>query len=254
MKGLLFRELYLGRKFYISTLALQMVVTGLAFLVLLSMKIGNLVNLDDSIDTEFFHGMIQALFVVALPVIYFAIVGDNGVHISDITSKYDLFAVTLPVSALQKTAVKYIIKGSLTLYALGASMLSAWGYTLMTGIAFDRKIYLFILAVALLALIINTYQDPMILLCKSQKAISMTKGSIGLLLMGCYFGFGMYMISEMQRYQNLYPDDGLKFIDDMLEKAMNFVNNFAVFAPFLMIAFFAASFGLSYLAIRRREK
>ncbi|MDE5737645.1 MAG: hypothetical protein K2H93_04695 [Oscillospiraceae bacterium] len=255
MKGLLFRELYLGRKFYLSTFIVQFITTGLAFLVLLSMKIGNLANLDDSIiDMEFFNGMIKALFIVALPVIYFCITGENGVHISDIKSRYYLFYDTLPVSAFQKTMIKYIIKFSLFVYALGMSMLSAWGYTVMNGIAFDRNIYLMVLAVALLALMINTYQDPLILLCKSQKAITKISGSVFVILALCYFGFAFYMMSEIQKYQQLYPDDEMKFLDDMLEKLNSLVDNFAIYVPFLMIAFFVISFVCSYFAIKRREK
>ena len=102
--SLIFRELKLGRKAYIGSFILIIVF---ALLMLLSMFVsgGQYVKNGESMD----------VFAICLSYMFAAltagcIAGDNGVLKSDMASGWRTYSFALPVTALEKTVAKYIVK------------------------------------------------------------------------------------------------------------------------------------------------
>ena len=98
MKGLLFREFYLGRKYYGLSLLIFFLVAALSILVRLSMLYG---NLSLSSEESFLHIDDTAKNILtALPciVIFITLCTDAGVVFSDFNSGWLRFCSTTPLS------------------------------------------------------------------------------------------------------------------------------------------------------------
>lgn len=102
--SLIFRELKLGRKAYIGSFVLIIIF---ALLMLLSMLV--------SCSQYVKNGESMDVFAICLSYMFAAltagcIAGDNGVLKSDMASGWRTYSFALPVTALEKTVAKYIVK------------------------------------------------------------------------------------------------------------------------------------------------
>lgn len=258
-KSLLYRELYLSRKFYISGIAGQVGVTLLAYLVRLSMQIGNLSHMAAE-ELSNVDVLTLILFVLFLPIVYYITIGDNGVHISDVQSKFQLFNYTLPVTPLQQTTVKYIIKlccfGIASLFSCGAVLLLKATENAATGIgdltADDVTPVVFVVAIA--AVLLDTYKTPLILRCRTMKECTRVSAFAMLPVMIVYLGVGFLMVTWMNAYMAEHPDDVSGFVNMLEEKALAFSAYLPPLTPVIILVLYGIGFFLSYLVIKRREK
>ena len=257
MRGLLYRELYISRKNYIGNIVAQLAATVLVLLVRLSLRCGNLANIE---SVEEVNEITFFMFSYMLPFVYFFLLFDKSVHISDIQSHYQLLSYTLPVTPLKQAAAKYIIKTVLFLYGLALSILNVFlvekimpppenAMDMGNGAILNMYAPVFLIAMAML--LVDTYQTPLMLCCRKNQTIH-AAGSlfvippILLLLIVSWF-MGAYI-------KNHSPEDMLTLLDSMVDKVTHAINILPAVSPLIFVVLLAAGFGLSSLAMKRREK
>lgn len=258
-KSLLYREFYISRKFYLGNLAGQILVTVLAYLVRLSMQIGNISHLpaDDlsGVDT-----VTLILFIVFLPLLYYITIGDNGVHLSDVQSKYQMFSYTLPIKPIQQTTVKYIMKiicfAIASLFSFAAVMLLKATENAATGsgdfAVDDLTSIVFVVAIAMVFL--DTYKTPLLLHCRTLKECRKINVVAVIPLFLAYMIGGFSMITWINAYMAEHPDDMDGFLLILEEKALTFTEVIPPLTPVIILVLYVIGFFLSYLVIKRREK
>lgn len=111
-KSLVYREMVISKKFYMSTLGVFLLFTALCWLVRLSLEFGNMAKLAEGEDgiwdmfdkITFFMSVYFTSFIAGI------LNSENGVVMSDIRSKWKMYSHALPVTPLQGLTAKYIIK------------------------------------------------------------------------------------------------------------------------------------------------
>lgn len=111
-KSLVYREMVISKKFYMSTLGVFLLFAAMCWLVRLSLEFGNMAKTAEGEYAvwEMFDKLTFFMSVYFTSLIAGVVNNDNGVIISDIRSKWKTYSHALPVTPLQKLTAKYIIK------------------------------------------------------------------------------------------------------------------------------------------------
>lgn len=255
-KGLIYRELQLSKKTYITSIALFLGFTLLGFLVRLSMSYGNLAKLDadtfKSIDLYSYY--VFSLLPAVL--ILFSCIGDGGVIVSDYRSRWNLFSYTLPVSEKKQAGIKYLIKACSMLLALVLALANAAIIGLISDRGLSFSMVKYILIIMLVAVVLSSITTPMLLKYKSTNAVIFR--IVGLFV-AAYLIIAMLMMSFINSFRINHPDiSGLNFddvfVDELLEKVNKIKVPFLTAAPFVITAIILISFWLTVRRLKRREK
>lgn len=136
MKHLLYKEFYLGRKYYITSLLLFLIVSLMGILIRISMKCGNLANL----SAETFNSLDSATFTVFtyLPsvILFISSCTDGGVIFSDYNTKWAIFCYTAPISEKKTVGIKFIAK----IIILTAALILGVTNAIIIGMVADKPI------------------------------------------------------------------------------------------------------------------
>lgn len=259
MCGLLYRELFVGKKSYLGGVIGQLAVTAMALLVRLSLRCGNLAHIQDVEDV---NEVTFILFSYLLPFVYFYPMMDMSVHVSDLRSRYQLFHYTLPVTAVQRAAAKYIVKTVLFLYALGLSLLNVFLFDYIAPITEGTmenigqlsdgtvlNMYVPILLIAVGVLAVDLYMTPLLLSCRKEQQVKMADmlRSLPVVL--------LVMIAVKVVSDASQSEEAMESLFAMIDRCMLMINNMLPSAaPLIFAVLLAAGFGLSTLAVKRREK
>ncbi len=124
MKGLFFRELYLGRKSYISITAIAFIMMLMGILIRLSMRIGNLAKLDPEAFAET-DNVTSFLSVLTSVICFMLCFGSIDVAAIDFKSKWMPFQYSSPVKEEKLVLVKYLTLVFTAIAALIPSLINA---------------------------------------------------------------------------------------------------------------------------------
>lgn len=244
MKGLIFRELYLGRKRYATILAIWSIMFVLGILVRLSMNIGNLAMLPKEafVQTD---NVTYCIFTFLTPILTFMI---NSVSVetagADLKSGWMRFQYSTPVREERYVLSKYIIILSATVLAFIPNVINAIVIGKLSGRPFSFEVFSVIVMEASVILC-----GTVIILLLTYCFHSMDKAMIVLIIFGIALYFlGVYLID---RYADAVSE--MSF-DTILGYLTGFCKKAAPIAPAADIAVIAVCYFLTVMTLKRREQ
>lgn len=260
MGSLIYRELYIGRKFYITNILVVLLFILMCSLVRLSMLYGNLAHLDNEtfelIDTITYYAF---TYIVAYGA--FSILDDPGVILSDYRSNWRIFSYSLPVSPAKRVLVKYIIKLGAFCTAMLLSIINGCIIAAFAGRDFGTDQILNFFLLVNFWLIVDLLRAPMMLRARSEKGFQMS-GMAGYFIVMAAIMFPVLgkvtmLMAEiaMESEQNELSDDDAMFImqQRMTEFLGDLHNRVLVWMPLLTVAIIAVGFIICVQILKRRE-
>lgn len=259
MGELIFRELYIGRKFYITNVLVALLFILMCSLVRLSMICGNLARLDSEtfelIDTITYYAF---TYLVAYGA--FSILDDPGVILSDYRSNWRIFSYSLPVSPVKRVLVKYIIKLGAFCIAMLMSIINGCIIAAFAGRDFGTDQILNFFLLVNFWLVVDLLRAPMMLRAKSEKEFQMSMAGYFIVMAAIMFpvlGKVTMLMAEiaMESEQNELSDDDAMFI--MQQRMTEFLGDLhdrvLVWMPLLTIVILAVGFFVCVQMLKRKE-
>lgn len=258
LKGLVFRELYLGRKSYLLLTAIWLFMIVLGIMIQLSILYGNLSKepAEELVKTV---PTMLSIFTYAPAAILFATVANNNVIFSDYSVKWNIFSITTPISEKKYVGAKYLIRACMLVAAFALSIANAAVLYSLADRTLDGMtvtILLWItLAVSIIGVVLGQlaykYRDK----SKSEKMIIL----YFVILYVIFVGLFLY---NLLSFKKANPDiDGDMIMDafaGQLEADFGWLSDafFAAepFLPFAVIIVLAVGYFLDVKAMKRREK
>ncbi|MCH5192601.1 MAG: hypothetical protein J1F11_01480 [Oscillospiraceae bacterium] len=260
MGSLIYRELYIARKFYITNILVVLLFILLCSLVRLSMLYGNLAVLDEES-----HGFINTItyYVFTYLVAYgaFSILDDPGVIQSDYRSNWRIFAYSLPVTPAKRVLVKYIIKLGAFCAAMLLSVINGCIVAAFAGRSFGtEQIFNFFLLVNFW-LIVDVLRAPMMLRARSEKEFQVSGmagyfiviAAIMLPIMAKMTAIGAEVAMATEA-DDLDSDQQLTMLQERLMDFLKEIHDkVLVWMPLLTIVILAVGFFVCIQMLKRRE-
>lgn len=139
MKGLIYRELYLTRKTYISAFSTYLLITLLLVLINLSMSFGNLRDIISAENGESTKNTLFYLSVIIPSVVLYLMSAANFELVDkDMTTKWLTYQYTIPVSTKKCAFVKILIITVSIIIAFALSMANMALFCTLYGRTPDR--------------------------------------------------------------------------------------------------------------------
>jgi len=257
MKGLIYRELYLSKKSYIWGFLDFLIIFVMGMLVRLSVECGNIAKLE-TLDRDIFTSVDILTYYIFLylpsAVIFFTMMTEHGIIIADLKSKWNMFSYTLPVSEEKTSLVKYIILVSSMIFGFIFSILNALIICNISNRNFNSGIVKNILIIMTYLLIIQSLNIPLLIKLKSK-----VKSEIFFML--CFgviiFTVGKVIVEnfiEKLRDYNVSEDETFEFINDFLQKIIDFRDKVFLFVPIVIIGILALGYFATVKILKGREK
>ncbi len=259
MKGLIYRELYLSKKSYIWGFLDFLIIFVMGILVRLSVECGNIAKLE-TIDREIFTSVDILTYYIFLylptAVIFFTMMTEHGIIIADLKSKWNMFSYTLPVSEKKFSLVKYIILVSSMLFGFIFSILNALIICNISNRNFDSGTVKNILIIMTCLLIIQSLNIPLLIKFKS-------KAKAEIFFMLCFgviiFTVGKVLVGNfIKTFRNymeyMSEDELLEFMNDFLQKIIDFRDRVFLFVPIVMTGILAVGYFATVKILKGREK
>ena len=259
LKSLVYRELYIARKFYITNILVALIFILMSCLVRLSMLYGNLAGLDEEtfemVDMITYYA---CTYVVAYGT--FSILDDPGVILSDFRSNWRIFSYSLPVTAVKRVTVKYIIKLGAFCTALILSIINGALIGALAGRDFGWFQISNFFLLANFWLVVDLIRTPIMLRTKTEKGFQTSMVGYFIILMAIMLplmakvtaiGSEVAMATEaedLESDQQLYmlQERMLGFVKDIHDKIL-------VWMPLLTIVIIAVGFFVCVQMLKRRE-
>ena len=259
VKSLIYRELYISRKFYITNILVVLIFILMSCLVRLSMLYGNLANVDEEtfelVDMITYYA---CTYVVAYGA--FSILDDPGVILSDFRSNWRIFAYSLPVTTVKRVTVKYIIK----LAAFCTAMILAIINGALIGALAGRDFGWFQISnfflLANFWLVVDLIRTPIMLRAKSEKGFQSSMAGYFIILMAIMLPLMARMtaigaeVAVATEAEDLDPDQQFFMLQ---EKMLGFVKDIhdkiLVWMPLLTVVLLAVGFFVCVQMLKRRE-
>lgn len=257
MKGLLFKELYLGRKNYLLMLTIWFMLSVLGILIRLSMLYGNMAKMpaEDLANSE---KWLLCIFIYAPAVIILisAMLNFDSVF-ADFATKWSSFLYTTPISEYRYVGTRYILKSILFVVAIGLSFLNASILCTLNDKPLDTKTVGIMLIIALLLTVLSVIGEQ---LAYKYKEKAKTQNRLALLCVIVYMVIMGGLLLWLKFYMNAHPeakesDDVFVLLEAMLGEINLTINidTVVVICPFAIIAVLAAGYFLTVKAMKRRE-
>ncbi len=253
MKGLIYKDFYLGRKFFLFSFLFFFITALLFVLIRLSMICGNLAHgiltKDEMDNIKTF-----SLYVPCL-VLFIPFCTDGGVIFSDYTSKWHRFCYSTSLSDTSIVSSKYIA----VLIRLTFSFIISILYNLLmcafTGDAFRPEIIAYLYMIFTAAAAFSSLYTALSFFLKNKNSVSMTMFAIITVIL-IPFTFQLMNKAKEKLQNEAIPTDNetdvyvILAVGEMLE---NVKNTIITFSPLIIIGFAAVGFFASLTALKRRE-
>lgn len=238
MRGLIYKELFLGKKNYIGFLAVALGLALLGVLVGLGIRYGNIQDLEAEEVTRFFQMFVYFTYVILL----FSIAENCSAIERDRVKGWRRLEYTMPVTAKKQMAVRYLTAGIVLITGFvlglinGGVMALVFRRTLTTTI-FKNMVIILLLAMVSFLVEMPQYQGF------SFRAVTFIYSAI-MMVVCMLFGISLYM------------EEGIlvEIFNYVWKNAGRFLDGFLCLSPLIMPVLLAVSFFLSVKAYQRREK
>lgn len=246
MKGLLYKEFYLGRKTYILFFVLAFVFSLLGFFVFLSMICGNLrwMPEEDPVSVDIF---VMTFLYVPFLMSLFAVNGSNQSVYSDYASNWMTYSYTLPTSAIKAVGVRYLSGILIFPLCIFYGILNALVISGISKYSLDAEIFKNMVVCLVFAVLIFALNVPMALKCKTQQAVSTRWG---ILFIAFYVLIGIIGVNTGMMDQEV---DGNRYILEMFHKYEIIRDMLLPFVPLLILMVLGISFWCSVKIYQGRE-
>ena len=168
IKALIYRELYISRKYYITNILVGLLFMVMGILVRLSMLYGNLAKLEeelfDLVDTFTYYMLTYMISYAA-----FNLVDNTDVILSDFRSNWRMLSFTLPVTPMKQILAKYIIKLGAFCAAMVISVVNGAIIGAFSGKGFGIPQILDFFILANFWLLVNLFRAPIMLASRTEK-------------------------------------------------------------------------------------
>lgn len=241
MKGLIFRELYLTRKTYISALVTYALIMILCVLLNLSCSFGNLKDIIAAADDP--ASMLNTLFYVSVitpsAVLYIMSAANFELVDKDVASKWLTFQYSTPVSEKKYAFVKVLIIFFSVAMAFILSLATAALFCGLYGRSLERELLGIITVLAPVTAMLSAALITLTLLLRSSTSASITVLAVVLAI--CYpFFMKLIIMSDNGTEISLMP---------YLSKAADFIPAY----PMLMLIILALGQLCIMAVLNRRE-
>lgn len=238
MKGLIYKELFLGKKTYLGLLAVALGLALLGILVGLGIRYGNIQDMAADEVTSMFQMFVYFTYGILLFTIgedFFAIERDK-------VKGWRKLEYTMPVTAKKQMAARYLTAGIVLIGCFVLGLVNAGAMALMfrrtfTATMFKNMVIILLFAMVLFLVGMPQYQGF------SFRAVT-------------YIYTFIMMVVCMLFSISLYMEEGIlrEIYNYVWKNAGRFLDGFLYLSPLIMPALFAVSFFLSVKAYQRREK
>ncbi|MBR3825458.1 MAG: ABC-2 transporter permease [Lachnospiraceae bacterium] len=238
MKGLIYKELFLGKKTYLGLLAVALGLALLGILVGLGIRYGNIQDMAADEVTSMFQMFVYFTYGILLFTIgedFFAIERDK-------VKGWRKLEYTMPVTAKKQMAARYLTAGIVLIGCFVLGLVNAGAMALMFRRTFTATMFKNMVIILLLVMVLFLAGMP-----QYQRFSSRTVTFIySVILSVLVIGSTVISIKEPEILEVL--------INSMVKNVGRFVDGFLYLSPIIMPVLFAVSFFLSVKAYQRREK
>ena len=260
LKALIYRELYISRKYYITGILTALLFSVMGILVRLSMLYGNLANLDEEafelVDTITYYGLTYMISYAA-----FNLVDNTDVILSDFRSNWRMFSFTLPVTPVKNILAKYIIKLGAFCFAMVLSTANGAIIGAFSGREFGALQILNFFIFANFWLLVDLFRGPIMLASGTEKGFQMAHwgfiipmAAIMLPLMS-KVTTTMAEIAAESEAEALSPDQQMFLVQEkMIGSLEELHDKIVVWMPLLTVVLFVLGFLICVQCLKRREK
>ena len=258
MKGLVFRELYLGRKNILLTTLVWIMFVIIGILIRLSMLYGNMAKLplEDLVRTE---TVICNAFIYA-PIL--VLMSANMVlslnTFSDYTTKWALFGYASPVSEYRYIGAKFLLMGGISFAAFMLNLVNTFVMCTLCDRRFDSNLVLSLLCVVMCMIFLFTVGLILVYKFRSKKKLSVFFGITAVVIYGGIIGGMFYLAGRFERlYPNMSNDQRSEIMDKYLinfaGKLKHFFTDKIPLFPFVFIAVMVVLYFVCVKVMKRRE-
>lgn len=244
LKGLFFRELYLGRRTYIAVTGIFFGIVTLILLVLLSMKVGNLAKLPADV-IESAKGTIRMAAMFVPSAIFFmntSVVVDTAP--ADLSEKWLRFMYSSPVSEGKILGVKFSVMFITAAVGYGLSALLALAVGALMGEPATITDFGIIAAIMLIVVLFS------ILITVLSYAFKSTTGAIVIVLILAYFGMGIIIGLAGVGNPALSDEELFQNISDIIN---GFCESVFPLSPLILVGMIALGWGLCTAILKHRD-
>ena len=245
MKGLLFREFYLGRKYYMMSLLMFLLVMTISLLTNLSLICGNLSRLSEDSIFQVNENALTIMTILPCLVIFISFCTDGGVTFSDYNTHWLKYCGTTPMSERKIVTVKFTAK----IISLVTAFILSLIYTVILGAitgdrfsfsAFKNLFIIFTFAVVFSSIFIMLSID-----CKDKNAV--TKRLVAIFA-ALYVPTMIYVITLMN---NSAEED---IFQGVVMPAVDKIKNILFpLSPVIITVSVAVCYAMSIRFLKRRE-
>lgn len=253
MKGLLFREFYLARKYYILSFALFIIISLLGILVRLSIIFGNLSSISPDRFTELDSQTLPIFTYLPTVILIISACTDGGVTYSDYASKWATYIQSCPVKESKTVAVKFIFKIMTLLICTVFGTINAVIIHKIAGENFRVTTFLNLSVIVTLGIVFSSIIIPLSYKYKTKNAV--TARLVGFFAI-ISVPVGIFTYKLIDKYNNIASDvnESENIIGTIfMQRYEEILNHFSFLIPVIVASAIAVSFICSVNILRRRE-
>lgn len=248
MKGLIYKEFYLGKKNFLTFGIVTIMFAVLGVLVCLSMDFGNLHNLADGDGMRSYYA--QIFFYAP----YIILLLSTEACINSVFRDYSIswmdYSYTLPLSGKKTIGAKYISCGVISLIALLFGILYSTLIAALSGVAYSFKVLKIQLIMFVVACVVNAMMLAFAYLVRTKKRMTTMEVIFFAVI---YFGFGAVTVWGEEKY-GLDDNGNMIFYGMIKDKLSDIGELLAPFVPVIVIAWMIVWFFAAARIYLRREK
>ena len=257
-RGIIYRELYLNRKRYISGFATYIALVFIGILIRMSMNFGNLAHADEevfkSIDVITYY-----MFTLTTPIILIISLAESPeIIVSDYNTNWTGFSYTFPISPKEMALYKTGISFTGYLISVIISIINFCIFCQICECKFDMFNFK-IMMIVIFCFCISTSTEQ--ILTYKFKNITLTQVVTSIIFMAILMagglGIAVYMGKAIEKYAIDMENGDMSgmdiFLDELTDKLKNFMDVFVIFVPFLTVGIFILEYFFIKKFLDRRE-
>lgn len=238
MKGLIYKELFLGKKTYLGLLAVALGLALLGILVGLGIRYGNIQDMAADEVTRFFQMFVYFTYVILL----FSIAENCSAIERDKVKGWRRLEYTMPVTAKKQMAVRYLTAGIVLITGFVLGLINGGVMALVFRRTFTNTMFKNMVIILLLVMVSFLVETPQYQYF-SFNAVTFIYSAI-MMVVCMVFAIGFCMEEGILR----------EIYNYVWKNAGRFLDGFLYLSPLIMPVLLAVSFFLSVKAYQRREK
>ncbi len=257
--ALVYRELLISKKFYITSFLIVFCFSVFGYLVLMSMEFGNIAKMFEEVGEEsaaVSKNSAYYIFNYFAAFIWCMLFSENGTSAADIKTKWRLYGFTLPVTEKENALVKLIFNVSGIILSFLGAISNGLIISAISGIRFDLeqnvKIYFLII---LFWMFSNFFSSVVLSWARTQKeaglSVILQIFILPLTAAVCYFL--MKGSKEFSPYLSIISGEKIEFnaLKELGEKILERFGGFALPCILLLIVI---SYFVNLRMMKRRYK